>query len=79
MLKVYTEIVEFLAAGTTPNEIVAFQPSIATKNRVAELIEREKESQLSTEESAELSHYMELEHLMRLAKAKAREHLRHGP
>lgn len=71
----YEEIVEFIAAGTTPHEVVAFRPSESARARVAELISREKTTGLSREESAELDHYLQLEHLMRLAKARARRHL----
>ena len=39
---------------------------------VQELIEREKHETLSPEEASELTHYLQLEHLMRLAKARAR-------
>ncbi|MDQ4076339.1 MAG: hypothetical protein M3220_08835 [Chloroflexota bacterium] len=71
----YEEIIDFIAAGTTPSSVVAFRPSDATKARVAELIQREKTVGLSAEETVELNHYMQLEHLMRLAKARARRHL----
>jgi hypothetical protein len=40
---------------------------------VAELVEREKADRLSSEEKAELNHFMELEHIMRMAKARARQ------
>lgn len=50
----------------------AFQPSKAAKARVAELIYREKTIGLSPNEKIELDQYMEQEHLMRLAKARAR-------
>jgi len=36
---------------------------------------REKEGELSPAEKSELDHYMQLEHLMRLAKARARDFL----
>ena len=75
MVRAYEEIIDFIAAGTTPSRVVAFQPSAEAKARVAELIEREKASSLSPEESIELNHYLQLEHLMRLAKARARAHL----
>ncbi|MEZ4727901.1 MAG: hypothetical protein R3E79_12300 [Caldilineaceae bacterium] len=71
----YTEIIEFLAAGTTPTSLIAFRPSTAAKQRVADLIQREKSSGLTAEEQAELEHYLQLEHLMRLAKARARRYL----
>ncbi len=75
MLRAYEEIVDFLAAGTSPDSLARFQPSEAAKDRVADLIHREKTSGLSPEETEELNHYMQLEHLMRLAKARARRHL----
>lgn len=75
MTRAYEEIVNFIAAGTTPGGVIAFQPSEAAKARVADLIHREKTTGLSPEETAELNHYLQLEHLMRLAKARARAHL----
>ncbi len=70
--KVYEEIVDFIAAGPTPAEIAAFHPSEAAKARVWELIQREKEDQLNAEERDELNRFMQLEHLMRLVRAKVR-------
>lgn len=75
MSPIYEEIIDFIAAGTTPRSLVDFQPSDATKSRVADLIQREKTEGLSAEETEELDHYLQLEHLMRLAKARARQHL----
>lgn len=75
VLRAYEEIVDFIAAGTTPQNVVAFRPSETTRNRVAELIAGEKSSGLSAEESKELDNYMQLEHLMRLAKARARQYI----
>jgi hypothetical protein len=69
----YFEIVEFIAAGTTPESVVGFQPSPTANMRLAELIEREKDGALSPEENAELNHFMELEHILRMAKARARQ------
>ena len=72
----YREIVDFIAAGTTPHDLVAFRPSEAAKERVADLLHREKTTGLTAEETAELNHYLQLEHLMRLAKARARHYLK---
>ena len=44
-------------------------PSDKTKARVLDLIEKEKQGEISSEERSELEHYLQLEHLMRLAKA----------
>jgi hypothetical protein len=52
--------------------LLQFQPSQETKARVLELIRKEKDSGLLPEETSELDDYLKLEHLMRLAKAKAR-------
>jgi len=41
-------------------------------------MERERDQHLSLEEKAELDHFMELEHILRLAKAKARMTLARG-
>ena len=49
----YFEIVEFIAAGTTPETVAHFLPSPEAQRRVAELIEREREEGLSPEEVAE--------------------------
>jgi hypothetical protein len=72
MIKAYNEFVDFIAAGSTPESVVNFAPSNAAKEYVADLIRREKTTGLSSEESSELEHFMQLEHIMRLAKAKAR-------
>jgi hypothetical protein len=74
-MKVYEEVIEFIAAGTSPTSVVAFQPSAEGRARVADLIHRSKTTGLATEEQAELDHYLQLEHLMRLAKARARQYI----
>ena len=73
MTKAYDEIVNFIASGTSPESVVSFRPSEEVKERVGELIAKEKEGELSTEETTELNLYIQLEHIMRLAKARARQ------
>ncbi len=74
-VRAYEEVVDFIAAGTSPGSVIAFRPSTAVKDRVANLIDREKTSGLSHDEKSELDHYTQLEHLMRLAKARARQYM----
>jgi len=74
----YLEIIDFIAAGSTPAEVAQFGPSLEAQRRVLELIEREKADGLAPFEKAELDHYMELEHILRMAKAKAKLRLRRG-
>lgn len=76
ILPVYKEIIDFIAAGTTPQNLVDFCPSEEAKERIADLIHREKTTGLTTEETAELNHCLQLEHLMRLAKFRARHYLK---
>lgn len=78
-MKAYEEVIDFIAAGLTPEQLIAFRPSPATEERVADLLFREKEASISPEEKAELDHYLQLEHIMRMAKARARHYGTHGP
>ena len=72
--KSYQEIIDFIAAGTTPEAVVAFHPSDSVQQRVTELVERSKDGSISTEEQSELEDYLQLEHLMIMAKARARQY-----
>ena len=71
MERAYEEVIDFLAGGTTPGNLIAFRPSEAARERVGELLRRRKNEDLSADEASELEHYLQLEHLMRLAKARA--------
>lgn len=74
MIRAYDEIVEFIAAGSTPAKVAEFEPSQRTKDYVADLLHKEKTAGLTPAELSELDHYLKVEHLMRLAKARARTH-----
>ena len=76
--KSYDEIIDFIAAGTTPEAVVAFRPSESVQRRVAELVERSKDGTISSEEQSELEDYLQLEHIMIMAKARARQHAQIG-
>jgi len=67
----YEEIINFLAAGITSQSLIEFQASETVKERVTDLIYREKNEGISLDEKSELDHYLILEHLLRLAKARA--------
>jgi hypothetical protein len=73
--RAYEELVDFIATGPSSALVATFQPSEATRERVADLVAREKATGLSAEETSELDHYLRLEHVMRLAKARARKRL----
>jgi hypothetical protein len=73
--RAYDEFVNFIAAGPSSELVATFRPSEITRQRVADLVAREKTTGLTAEETSELDHYVQLEHIMRLAKARARQHL----
>lgn len=75
--KAYDEVIEFIASSS-PENVIAFRPSEEAKARVADLIFREKDEGLTDEEKSELDHYLQIEHLMRLAKARAHHYLPNG-
>jgi hypothetical protein len=70
---VYLEIVDFFASGTTPQAVVDFQPSPAAQQHALALLELAKEDRLTPDQASELEHLTELEHLLRMAKARARQ------
>jgi hypothetical protein len=72
----YLEIIDFIAAGTTPRAVIEFRPSAEAQRKIEELMAREKSCALSPEDKQELDHFLKLEHILR-AKAKARQILSH--
>ena len=71
----YLELVDFIAAGTTPETIIAFRPSQQAQARVASLIARKQEGSLSPDEQSELEDFLHLEHILIMVKAQARRNL----
>ena len=76
--KSYDEIVDFIAKGTTPESVIAFRPSTALQERVAELSERASDGTISGGELSELEDCLQLEHIMVMAKARAKQHIQLG-
>ncbi len=66
------EIIDFIVAGKSPEQIDAFRPSEESLARISHLIELAKSDALSSEERTELEDFLQLEHLMIMAKARAR-------
>jgi hypothetical protein len=64
-------IIEYLVSQPTADQVLALQPSPTYQRRVSELLARSKTGALSRPEETELDRYLILEHLVRLAKAKA--------
>jgi hypothetical protein len=70
--KAYDEIVNLFARGTTPQQILQFHPSEQSQTRVRHLLSRVKSGEITSDESAELERLGQLEHMMQLIKARAR-------
>ena len=68
----FTEMMEFLSSHPTPEQILAFQISPRAQARLAELLEKNWEEELSEAEHAELDWYGYVHDIMTRLKAQAR-------
>jgi hypothetical protein len=74
----YEGVVDFLASAPSPERILKYKVPPKVQARVSELIERKKKSQLTAEETDELESFLNIEHILRMAKAKAALRLQKG-
>jgi hypothetical protein len=65
------DILATLASLPTPEEVLALRPSAALQERIEDLLDRNRSGGLSPEEQREWEQYQYVEHLVRLAKARA--------
>lgn len=65
------DVLEALASLPTPAEVLALRPSTALQERIEELLEKNQCGRLSPKEQREWEQYQYVEHLVRLAKARA--------
>jgi len=65
------EALEVLASLPTPEEILALRPSVVLQARISALLEKNRYEDLTPSETHEWEQYQYLEHLVRVAKAKA--------
>ena len=75
-MRAYQEVADFIAQRG-PREVAEFRPSAETRDRASELLRKEKDPGLNSQERRELDHCEDLELLMNLAKARARQLLLH--
>jgi hypothetical protein len=71
---VYDELAIFLAS-LSPRKVVAYKASTKAQERVDFLLKKNVTGGLSSMENAEMERYMTVEHIVRLAKAKAIQRL----
>lgn len=65
------DILELLVTLPSPEEILALHPSAILQQRMQQLLEKNREEGLSPAEEQEWQQYEYLEHLVRMAKARA--------
>ena len=70
-MKPFEEIVKFIAETAGAERLSAFKPSIAAEKRVAELLAKQRAGTLRTREREELQLFVQLDHVLSLAKARA--------
>jgi hypothetical protein len=66
-----SDVLEVLARLPSPDEVLALRPSPALQERIEELLARNRSSGLSDEECRDWEQYQYVEHLVRVAKARA--------
>ncbi len=69
--RAYEDFVNFIVAGIQPEAVLAYHPAPETNDRVENLVFKSKTDGLNSTEQAELEHFLQIEHIMRLAKAHA--------
>ena len=70
------QVLEKLAQLPTPDEVLALRPSPELQARISELLAKNREQCLTSEEAAEWQCYEWVEHLVRMAKAHATARLK---
>ena len=70
-MKIYEELANFIAKAVGSEQLEAFKPSKAIARRVESLTQKHKDGTISQSERDELDHYVKIEHVMRMAKARS--------
>ena len=65
------DLLETLACLPSPEEVLALKPAPALQERIEQLLDKNRNDGLSGDERREWSRYEYIEHLIRLAKARA--------
>ena len=73
---VHDQVLDFLTAKASPEEIANFRPSPEAQARFSELIARQKSEVITPAETEEMEEYLRLEHFMIMAKARAQLRLK---
>lgn len=72
------EVLDFLVSSPSPEQILSLQPSEAAQARLRDLLDISRNNALTDMERVELDSAMQLEHLIRRLKLRAREIIADG-
>jgi hypothetical protein len=64
------EVLTFLSAAPSAEEILAFEASDELNNRLGALLDKNREGELAAEEKAELAEYLRMDHFVGMLKIK---------
>ena len=70
-LPFYEDVLEFLATGPSTQQLIDFRPSAAAQNRFSTLLDAHRDRALSMAEEEELDHYIRMDRMLSLLKAKS--------
>ena len=73
--RAFDEIIDFITSMPKNEQILSFKPSQTSIQRLEFLMDKKKVDNLSEEEIREIDQFLLIEHLMRVAKARARKRL----
>lgn len=73
-INIYDELAELLA-NMDPKKVIQFHASKKAQKRLEQLLEKNKEGALNEDEKIEIERFMAVEHIVRLAKARAYQRL----
>ncbi|MDX2042729.1 MAG: hypothetical protein SF097_16025 [Acidobacteriota bacterium] len=68
----YQEIIDLLTSGPTPDQLLAFKISTAAQERLEELLDKNREEEITAEERAEINTYARLSEYLTKLKARVR-------
>jgi hypothetical protein len=69
--KVYRDLLDFLTSNPSPQAVLDFKLSQTVQERISDLLEKNREGQLTSAESVELDEYGRINRFFSLLKARA--------
>lgn len=72
---IFSEILDFMVSSPSPEDIIAFKPSLELEARLTELLTKNKQDALIDEEQEELESFLQLNHFVNMLKIRARRKL----